>query len=348
MSLFLTIDERGNIFLGKDLNTEEKSVTNLETCQEALKNLNLSENFQLTTEINNEIYIVESFDFPLLVSKVSMEESSKIILTAQYGVSFLADTLRWTTNDFDQFCGLTTTGVPFRLIETAQAQLFELSDDYDDDSFTLNGKKIPTPYYFNSQPEISKNEFWTDQYQKSDRPNWDLNEAANSFKDMLPRLKLPKSRVLVLGCGLGHDAALFAQAGHVVTAVDFSELAIQKAKEKYGLFQNLQFIVADVFNLPQEWNESFDLVVEHTLFCAIDPHRRKELISVWKKLLHEEGHIFSVFFTMFKPSGPPFGLTEMDLRTFLKPSFQFLFWGRFRNSIPGRQGKELFVYAKKR
>jgi 2-polyprenyl-3-methyl-5-hydroxy-6-metoxy-1,4-benzoquinol methylase len=41
---------------------------------------------------------------------------------------------------------------------------------------------------------------------------------------------MPRCRVLVLGCGEGHDAAFFAQNGHIVTGVDISPEAITRAQ----------------------------------------------------------------------------------------------------------------------
>ena len=165
---------------------------------------------------------------------------------------------------------------------------------------------------------------------------------------MLPRLKLPRSKIIVLGCGSGHDAAFLAQAGHHVTAIDFSEEAIQNAKKLYGHQSRLEFIQADVFQLPPAWHGTFDVVIEHTCFCAVDPQQRTQLVKVWRQLLHHEGLLFAVFFSMLKRSGPPFGSSEWEIRELLQSSFQFLFWGRWKNSLPERQGKELFVYGHKK
>ena len=52
--------------------------------------------------------------------------------------------------------------------------------------------------------------------------------------------------------------------------MDFSKEAIARGKKTYAdLGEKLTFYESDVFHLPQEWNYSFDVVVEHTCFCAI-------------------------------------------------------------------------------
>ncbi|AZZ38020.1 class I SAM-dependent methyltransferase [Bdellovibrio sp. qaytius] len=339
---YLTIDERGDLYLDKS----ETAVPYGEIAQELLRNVRLTNNFNLETSFEKTKYLIEAFDHPLFAFRV-FAENKKIFIEAQQDLIFEADLKKFSLDPFDRICGLTTSGAPFRLTEKTQSNLFDECDEFDDDSFTLAGIKIDTPEYYFENPNLSDSEFWTDIYNEGN-PGWDLGEPAVAFKDMIQRIKLPKSRILVLGCGAGHDAALFAEAGHVVTAVDFSEGAIKKAKSLYSHLENLTFVQQDIFALPHDWNETFDVIVEHTCFCAIDPDRRKEMVKLWRRLLHEEGQIMGVFFAMLKRAGPPYGSSEWEIRELLKNSFHFLFWGRWRESIPRREGRELFVLAKKR
>lgn len=340
---FLTINEHGDLlFEGSDT-----PINDVETVQQLLRNLKLTENFGLETRLENQVYIVEAFDHPLLGHAVEMR-GSKIFIHTQAQLFFEVDSKKWSVDAWDRFCGLTTTNAPFRLTEKAQEKLFKICDEFDDDSFTLNGLKIDTPPYYIPTENIVSSKYWMDIYHTEGKPKWDLGDAAVAFKDMYPRLKLPKSRILVLACGEGHDAALFAQLGHVVTAVDFSSEGIERGKKLYGHIETLNFVQEDIFNLPQSWNHSFDIIIEHTCFCAIPPEKRKDLITLWRRLLHEEGQLMAVFFAMLKRAGPPYGSSEWELREMLKPHFQFLFWGRLRISLPRRQGRELFVLAKKR
>lgn len=343
---YLTINERGELYSGDNADTE-KLIPEGEFAQELLRNIRLTNNFNLETTFEKTKYLIEAFDHPLFAYKV-LAQDKKIFIEAQQELIFEADLAKFSLDPFDRICGLTTSGAPFRLTESAQSTLFDSCDEFDDESFTLNGLKVDTPNYYFENPNLSDSEFWTDIYTSEGNPGWDLGAPAVAFTDMIQRIKLPKCRVLVLGCGSGHDAALFAQAGHVVTAVDFSEGAIQKAKSLYGHLQNIAFVQQDIFTLPHEWNETFDVIVEHTCFCAIDPNRRKEMVKLWRRLLHEEGQLMGVFFAMLKRAGPPYGSSEWEIRELLKNSFHFLFWGRWRQSIPRREGRELFILAKKK
>lgn len=340
---YLIIDESGDLF---SPNAETK-ISDPEKIQTLLKNLKLTDSFSLETSYNDEIYIVEAFDHPLMAQRLE-NHLGKILIQAQYQILFEADPNKFSVDDQDRFCGLTTSGAPFRLTLKAQERLFSDCDEYDDDSFTLKGLRILTPPYYFENSDIHKSEYWQNIYHTEGKPGWDLQQPAEALKDMIQRVKFPKSRILVLGCGEGHDAALFAEAGHVVTAVDFSPEGIKRGQEKYKSLTNLTFVQENIFNLPQDWNYTFDVIVEHTCFCAIPTEQRKKLIAVWRRLLHEEGQLMGVFFTMLKRAGPPYGASEFELRELLKPYFQILFWGRWRQSLPRRQGKELFVLAKKR
>lgn len=259
--------------------------------------------------------------------------------------SFKLETL--TLDEWDRFHGLTTDGIPFTFSRKSQDHFFSTLDEFDDDSITFNGKRIEISPWFSPKAPVEQESFWSNIY-RTETPKWDLGKPSPALTEMLTRIKPPKSRVLVLGCGGGHDAAYFAQQGHVVTAVDISPEAIMRAKQNYGSLSNLKFIESDIFNLPEDLNENFDLVFEHTCYCAISPKRRNDLIKVWKRMLHAQGQVLGVFFAMERRHEPPFGGTEWELRERLRKSFQFIFWGRYHTSIDRRNGKELIVFAQKK
>jgi SAM-dependent methyltransferase len=66
---------------------------------------------------------------------------------------------------------------------------------------------------------------------------------------------------LVVGTGLGDDAEELARRGFTVTAFDFSPTAIERARERFPE-SGVDYRVADLLELPPEWRERFDLVVE--------------------------------------------------------------------------------------
>jgi SAM-dependent methyltransferase len=332
----LSIDEEGFPFFG------ETRIQDPEVGAEILQNLTFAENDAFMTELRGENYLVEAFDEPLVVQHIDLGHA-KIQVPYSVTHSIIKESL--TVDEWDRFHGYTKSGLPFVLSRKAQAELFNSCDEFDDESITFDGIHYEILPYWDARPKLEE-EFWNNRY-SSNETGWELNEPAPAFADMLPRLKLPRSRILVLGCGSGEDAALFAREGHFVTAVDFSEEALQRAQAKFSGLNNIKFVKADAFKLPVIFEQAFDVVVEHTFYCAVSPERRNDLIKVWRRCLADGGQLMGVFFAMERKNAPPFGGTEWELRERLKKSFQFLFWGRWNQSVQQRNGKELFVLAQK-
>lgn len=349
---FLTVDEFGQVSESPTSETQIPlpSLATNKRLQEFYQNLELTDKSALKSRLEGKTYYVEAFDAPIMIERFSFDSSQhskgQVETTTGFAESFLLSQV--FVDDWDRFYTLNSRSIPMIFSDDAQNSLFEACDEYDDDSFTLAGKTYPTQKLYPDLAEVEKNPYWDQIYQEEEKPGWDLTQPSPVLSDMLPRLKLPKSRILVLGCGYGHDAAFFAQNGHIVTAVDFSPLAIQGAKERYGHLSNIQWHALDALNLPPQFHDSFDVVFEHTCFCAINPALRQQLVKSWEKCLTTNGMLFAVFFSMFKFQGPPFGVTEWEVRKRLNSSFQFLFWNRWRKSVPGRMGRELFVYARKK
>lgn len=93
-------------------------------------------------------------------------------------------------------------------------------------------------------------------------------------------------KTLHLQCHFGMDSISLSRLGAKVTGIDFSEDAINKAKElAKSANEDTQFLVSDVYNLPNVLNEKFDLV--YTSFGVIgwlpDLKKWAEVISHFLK-----------------------------------------------------------------
>ena len=299
--------------------------------------------------MGEEFIFVEAFDEPYVALDVKRTGTHAIgawSLTMPYGheESFSLQSL--SLDEWDRFHGRTSRGVPFVLSRSAQARFFNDVDDYDDDGIMVDGVRIATRPWLTENRDADKPDWWSHIY-RTEEPRWDLAGPTPVLSQVVPQLKLQRSRVLVLGAGRGHDAAWFAEQGHIVTAVDFSEEAINAARAKYLHLPNLNFLQADVFHLPVEMNGNFDIVFEHTLYCAISPNRRADLARVWRRVLGENGHLLGIFETRDKVAGPPFGGSEWEVRSRLQKGFRPLYWMRLRVSKESRAGQEFFVYSQR-
>lgn len=337
---YLPIDEEGYfVFDGRRVDDEELG-------RKLFDNLRMNDWGTLTTALDGQVAFVEAFDAPLIARHVRLLDEGYLEADFAYQASYKIPVSSLCTDEWDRFHGMTEKGIPVVFSRTAQVEFFDLLDGFDDDSITVAGKEHPVPAWLNPSDQVNAEKFWSEIY-RNEQPGWEVGQENPALGAILPQIKLSKSRVLVLGCGSGHDAAFFARNGHVVTAVDFSPEAVQRARANYSSLENLKIIQADAFNLPHTLDGQFDLVFEHTFYCAVSPERRNDVAKLWKRMLHDQGHLLGILFAMEKRNGPAFGGSEWEIRERLKRHFSFLFWTRWRNSLERRRGSELVVFARK-
>lgn len=306
----------------------------------------IAERYIFASDVQGDKYVVEAFDQPYVVQQVY--KNSQWELELPYGIKKPLDLNQLKVDEWDRFHGRTHEDIPYVFSRKAQNEFFNIVDEFDDDGFTVDGTHYLVKNLFETRKDVRDNSFWSQIYKDTEhKPGWDLNGPSPVLKHIIPQLKIPKGRILVVGCGHGHDAYDLSERGHVVTAVDFSEEAIREAKKLYPEGPNLKFIQADVFNLSEKYFGYFDLVFEHTLFCAIDPTKRNDLVKIYKTMLADQGHLLGIFFTIDNYVRPPFGATEWELRERLKKNFQLLYWTKWKAETTRSAGIELIIYAKK-
>jgi len=190
---------------------------------------------------------------------------------------------------------------------------------------------------------------WQRRYEADDTP-WDKGEPSPVLVDFLRERRIA-GRVLVPGCGRGHDArALAAQADATVVGLDISPAAIAQAKSfAPGTVADLSFLAGDFFALPPEHIGSFDWVVEHTCFCAIDPRRRADYAAAAASALRVGGKLFAIFYLDPRSeTAPPFPVSREELSELFDPHFSLLEEWVPRTSFPGREQRELVRILQKR
>jgi SAM-dependent methyltransferase len=65
----------------------------------------------------------------------------------------------------------------------------------------------------------------------------------------------------VIGCGLGDDAEYLAQLGYRTVAFDVAPTAVAAASRRFP-DSPVDYRVADLLDLPPDWRNAFDLVLE--------------------------------------------------------------------------------------
>ncbi|MDP0499058.1 MAG: methyltransferase domain-containing protein [Verrucomicrobiota bacterium JB022] len=178
------------------------------------------------------------------------------------------------------------------------------------------------------------------------RHGWDKGQAAPPLVEWLRRHR-PSGRILVPGCGRGHDAAALAGPQAEVLGVDISATAVRAAQARYGR-PGLRFALCDALHSPAARLGRFDWVVEHTCFCAIPPRERPAYVRRMAELLRPGGHLLGIFF--LEPhvvTGPPFGVQPAELDRLFEPCFELVARWLPTEKFPEREdGEEVRLYRR--
>jgi len=178
---------------------------------------------------------------------------------------------------------------------------------------------------------------WEQAYQEKFTP-WDKGVPSPPLVEWLARNKLD-GRVLVPGCGVGHDVAYLISLGVDAYGLDISPTAIERAQEKYPQHAS-RFVLADLF----AYSGSFDAVVEHTCLCALPPEWRVRYRDAVVSFLKPGGLLIGVFFINPEmdpgEAGPPFGISLDDLAELFTPRFETIESYVPARAFPGREGRE--------
>jgi len=102
------------------------------------------------------------------------------------------------------------------------------------------------------------------------------------------KLAVP-ARLLELGCGEGGDAAYFAGLGCKVTATDFSEVVIERAKQQ---FPAVDFQVADMARELPFGDNSFDAVYANLSLHYADDAETRAIFGRIARVLTDHGQLF--------------------------------------------------------
>jgi SAM-dependent methyltransferase len=148
--------------------------------------------------------------------------------------------------------------------------------------------------------------FWDERYTAGRTP-WDQGGVPPELARRLAARKDRGLRVLIPGCGQGHEVSAFAAAGHDVTAIDFSAPAVERARTRLGPALAPRVQVADFFHhafIPG----TFDLVYERTFLCAQEPASWPRVARRTAELLRPGGALLGFYFLGPKEDGPPYGL----------------------------------------
>jgi hypothetical protein len=189
--------------------------------------------------------------------------------------------------------------------------------------------------------------FWSDRY-NSNAIGWDVGEISTPIKEYVEQLEDKSISILIPGCGNAHEAAYLLSLDFAkITLIDISKVLVDELKLKFAkeiTEGRCELIHGNFFDIQ----DTFDLVIEQTFFCAIDPLLRDEYVQKMAEILNLGGKLVGLLFDMDKPDGPPFGGRFPEYEKRFKPYFHFKIFEACHNSIASRSGNELFIVLVKK
>ena len=181
-------------------------------------------------------------------------------------------------------------------------------------------------------------EYWNSRYE-AEETGWDLKIVSPPLKAYIDQLMDKNMRILIPGCGSGYEAEYLSKQGFQnVTVIDFAPLAVQKMQIYMADYQNIKIICADFFTHIGK----YDLILEQTFFCALDPSLRTKYVEKMSELLKENGKLVGLLFSIQFPNNPPFGGSREEYINLFLDTFKINILEPCYNSVKPRQGNEIF------
>jgi len=186
--------------------------------------------------------------------------------------------------------------------------------------------------------------FWSQRY-RANETGWDLGGVSPPIKAYIDQLERKDLSILIPGAGNSYEAAyLFEQGFKDVFVLDFAMEPLSNFKKRVPDFPDSRLIQQDFFDHKGQ----YDLILEQTFFCALDPSLRVNYIDQMKDLLKPGGKLAGLLFDFqLSSEGPPFGGSEDAYTIDFKKRFNLKTIAPCYNSVKPRLGKELFIIFEK-
>jgi len=187
-------------------------------------------------------------------------------------------------------------------------------------------------------------DFWNSRY-ASGEMGWDVGEPSRPLKEFIDTLTDPDLRILIPGCGSAHEAQYLWEKGfRNVYLIDIAPLALESFAERVPDFPKENLICGDFFSHEGQ----YDLILEQTFFCAIDPSLRERYAHQVHRLLVDGGELAGVMFGVpMNDDKPPYGGSKEAYLEYFSPLFSEVSMEPCMNSIVPRMGSELWVHMTK-
>ena len=185
--------------------------------------------------------------------------------------------------------------------------------------------------------------YWSSRYQNQ-QTGWDIGKASNPLIELFKHIENKSLKILIPGCGNGYEAEyLFRADFKDVHIIDIAPEPLEDYKKRNKDFPISQIILGDFFSHKGE----YDIIVEQTFFCALDPNKRMDYVNKVYDLLDVGGKLIGVLFDREFEGGPPFGGNKDEYQELFESKFRKVNISSSIHSIELRQGSEVIIQCVK-
>jgi len=182
--------------------------------------------------------------------------------------------------------------------------------------------------------------YWNHKYLQGDT-GWDIGRISTPLKQYIDQLTNKDLKILIPGGGNSYEAEYLYKNGFKnVFVADISKAALQNIELRVPDFPKDHLLHGDFFDLE----DTFDLIIEQTFFCAINPSLRTQYVLKTNQLLKEKGKLVGLLFNIpLNTDCPPYGGSKDEYQRYFEPYFSIEIMETAHNSIDQRAGNELFI-----
>lgn len=187
--------------------------------------------------------------------------------------------------------------------------------------------------------------YWRSRYLNKDT-GWDAGEVTTPLRVYFDSLTDKNLRILIPGAGNCYEGEYLARLGFKqITILDFVPEVLEAIRERMRSHERLNLVCEDFF----AHRGTYDLVIEQTFFCALDPSQRESYVQKMHELIVAGGELMGLLFTSVPhPQGPPFAAPRKTYEKLFSEKFEILKLTPCYNSIKPREGRELFFRLRRK
>ncbi len=187
--------------------------------------------------------------------------------------------------------------------------------------------------------------YWEERYSNQET-GWDVGKITTPLKEYIDQIEDKSIKILIPGAGNSYEFEYLINNGFEnVYVLDFAQSPLDNIKKRIPNCNTNQLIKSDFF----EHIGNYDLIIEQTFFCALDPSLRKDYVQKMKSLLTPKGKIVGLLFQFpLTEVGPPFGGSKGEYISLFEYDFEIKTLETANNSIKPRQENELFFIFNKK